>query len=139
MSKLIQIIDFTEKMASKVPDHLNLEIEALIEDFDIEGYIVGSWGHTCLPYKDTIELKFLLVEFLTIYNSLPRSDHYTLTNRDSLIQNKNFIRWQTKCSKIISDIKLNINECDEKPVDFISTNSDFSILNLSRKSKSKKI
>lgn len=122
-------------MATKVPDHLNLEVEAMIEDFDMEGYIVGNWGQKCLPYEYALALRFLLVEFLLIYNSLPRRDHYTLLNRESLIYYDKFTYWQSKCREKIPDIKSNFNECVEEPHDFYPMNSDFSILNISKKGK----
>lgn len=135
MSKLKQIINFIETMATKVPDHLNLEVEAMIEDFDVEGYIVGNWGQKCLPYEYALELRFLLVEFLSLYNSLPRRDHYTLHNRESLIHYDKFTYWQSKCIKKISNIRSKFSECEEEPLDFYPMNPDFSILNISKKGK----
>lgn len=113
MIKLKSIIRHLKSFGNEVPKNLSLTFEALVEDDLIEQYIIGERGQNCLSYDDTLKLKMLIVEFLSIYNSLSRYDHYTLVDDSLLSEDNRFQKWQSKIKTELPVLEKRIVDCDE--------------------------
>jgi len=111
MQKLIYIIDFMKVIVSGDPNLSVSKIyEALIEDFDIEGYITGEWGQDYLSMGKGMRFKFILLEFMNIYNSLEKIDQYELKSENDLFEDLRFKTWKQDAIWLLPIIKDSIQK-----------------------------
>ena len=109
-NKIKEIIIHLKLIATSSNIRTASRIEELIEDLDIQEYILGEWGIGCLPFDIEMALKISILEFLNIFNSHEKVDSYCLKNENDLAGDQRFLIWKEQAQKVISIV-------DEYPLD----------------------